>query len=189
MDNFLIQLKDYTICLIEMIPQSVYEGMASIFCIGLVSFVAWKGWKKGLCYSAALLLSNYVFLLLYSTVFNRATADYRKFDFTPFWSYKAIEEGAKNLILENVINVVIFLPVGFLLGCSFVCMKWWKALLIGFGISAVIETLQFLYHRGFSEVDDVMHNTFGCAIGYGIYKSAQLLFEHFSNKAKKFQEA
>ncbi len=178
MNNFFIQLKDYTICLIEMIPQSVYEGMASIFCLGLVCFVAWKGWKKGLRYSAALLLLNYVFLLFCSTVFYRATAEYKKFDFTPFWSYRAIEGGAENLILENIVNVLMFLPVGLLLGCAFLDMRWWKVLFIGCGISVSIEALQYFYHRGFSEIDDVMHNTLGCVIGLGVYKLFELTFRN-----------
>ena len=124
------------------------------------------------------MLLNYIFLLFCSTVFYRTTADYKKFDFTPFWSYKAIEEGADNLILENVVNVMMFLPIGFLLGCAFLNMRWWKALLIGCGISVSIEALQYFYHRGFSEIDDVMHNTLGCVIGLGVYKLFELTFRN-----------
>lgn len=36
--------------------------------------------------------------------------------------------------------------------------------LIGCGISVTIEALQFFFMRGFSELDDVMHNTVGCLI-------------------------
>ena len=42
--------------------------------------------------------------------------------------------------------------------------------MIGGGTSVSIETMQFFLKRGFSEVDDVMHNKMGCLIGYGIYK-------------------
>ena len=61
------------------------------------------------------------------------------------------------------------MPVGILLGAAFRSMTWWKVLLMGGGVSVLIETMQFFLKRGFSEVDDVMHNTVGCLFGYGIY--------------------
>lgn len=64
-------------------------------------------------------------------------------------------------------NVIVFIPVGLLLG-SWLRVKgsWAIALLIGCSISLTIESLQFLFIKGFSEVDDVMHNTVGCLIGF-----------------------
>ena len=53
-------------------------------------------------------------------------------------------------------------------------MTWWKALLVSCGISVTIEALQFLFMRGFSEVDDVMHNTLGCLIGWFMVKGSWL---------------
>ena len=50
-------------------------------------------------------------------------------------------------------------------------MTWLIVLLIGCSISVTIEALQFWFMKGFSEVDDVMHNTLGCVIGYIAYKS------------------
>ena len=155
------EFKQYIISLYQDIPQEVYEGLLSIFCIGLVVFVAWKGFKTGLRYSVALLLIEYIFLIFCSTVFFRTTSELRKYDIHPFWSYDRPE-----LLVENIMNVVVFVPVGLLLGIAFKQMTWWKALLIGCGISVTIEALQFFFMRGFSEVDDVMHNTLGCAIGF-----------------------
>ena len=40
------------------------------------------------------------------------------------------------------------------------------ALMIGMGISVSIEAMQYFFHRGFAETDDVMHNTLGCILGY-----------------------
>ncbi len=54
-------------------------------------------------------------------------------------------------------------------------MTWWKALLVSCGISVTIEALQFLFMRGFSEVDDVMHNTLGCILGYMLVKGSRLM--------------
>ena len=47
---------------------------------------------------------------------------------------------------------------------------------MGCGISVTIGALQFFFMRGFSEVDDVMHNTLGCLIGYGIMTILRIIF-------------
>ena len=171
------EFKQYIISLYQDIPQEVYEGLLSVFCIGLVVFIAWKGFKTGFRYSAILLLVEYIFLLFCSTVIFRATGETRQYDFHPFWSYQAIQEDREDLLAENIMNVVVFVPVGILLGCAFCSMRWWKALLIGCGISVSIEALQYFFHRGFSETDDIMHNTLGCLIGYGLYSLVRFGYE------------
>ena len=170
------QFRQYIINLYQDIPQEVYEGLLSVFCIGLVVFVAWKGFKTGLRYSAILLLVEYVFLIFCSTVIFRATGEISKYDFHPFWSYKAIQDGRENLLAENIMNVIVFIPVGMILG-SLLKVKgsWLIALLIGCSISVTIESLQFFFMRGFSEVDDVMHNTLGCLIGWLMVKGSRFL--------------
>jgi len=177
------QFKQYVISLYQDIPQEVYEGLLSIFCIGLVIFIAWKGFKTGLRYSVALLLIEYIFLIFCSTVFFRTTSELRKYDIHPFWSYQAIQEGKEDLLAENIMNVVVFIPVGLMLG-SLLRVKgsWLFTLLIGCGISIIIESLQFFFMRGFSEFDDVMHNTVGCLIGYGIYYLFRIEYEKFSKR-------
>lgn len=165
------EFKQYIISLYQDIPLEVYEGLLSVFCIGLVVFIAWKGFKTGLRYSAALLLVEYIFLLFCSTVIFRATGETRQYDFHPFWSYDRPE-----LLVENIMNVVVFISVGLLLGIAFKQVTWWKALLVGCGISVTIEALQFFLMRGFSEVDDVMHNTLGCLLGYGIMTILRIIF-------------
>ena len=169
------QFRQYIINLYQDIPQEVYEGLLSVFCLGVVVFIAWKGFKTGLRYSVALLLIEYIFLIFCLTVFFRTTSELRKYDIHPFWSYDRPE-----LLVENIMNVVVFVPVGLLLGIAFKQMTWWKAFLIGCSISVTIESLQFFFMRGFSELDDVMHNTLGCLIGYGIYAIARYGYERIS---------
>lgn len=184
------EFKQYIISLYQDIPQEVYEGLLSIFCVGTVLLLVWKGFKTGLRYSAALLLVEYIFLLFCSTVIFRATGETRQYDFHPFWSYQAIQDGREDLLAENIMNVVVFIPVGLMLG-SFLRVKgswlpngswlmvkgsWLMVAIIGCGISVTIESLQFFFMRGFSEVDDVMHNTLGCLIGYGIMTILRIIF-------------
>ena len=171
------QFRQYIINLYQDIPQEVYEGLLSVFCLGLVVFVAWKGLKTGFRYSANLLLVEYVFLIFCSTVIFRSIGAISQYDFHPFWSYKAIQDGRENLLAENIMNVVVFVPVGLLFGIAFKQMTWWKALLIGCCISVAIEALQFFLMRGFSELDDVMHNTLGCLIGFGFMIILRIIFK------------
>ena len=156
------QFEDYVFSLVHATPYYIYEGIVSIFCLCLVVFISWKGFKTGLRYSAALLLIEYVFLIFCSTIIFRTAGATRRYDFHPFWSYDRPE-----LLVENIMNVIVFIPVGMILG-SLLRVKgsWLVALLIGCSISITIEALQFCCMKGFSEVDDVMHNTLGCAIGF-----------------------
>lgn len=169
------QFRQYIINLYQDIPQEFYEGLLSVFCLGLVIFIAWKGLKTGLRYSATLLLVEYIFLIFCSTVIFRVACETRKYDFQPFWSYQAIQDGREDLLAENIMNVVVFIPVGLLLSIAFKQVTLWKFLLIGCGISIIIESLQFFFMRGFSEVDDVMHNTLGCLIGWFMFKGLRLI--------------
>ena len=165
------EFEQYIISLYKDIPQEVYEGLLSVFCLGVVLFVAFKGLRTGLRWSSVLLLIEYIFQLFCSTVIFRPTGETRQYDFHPFWSYDRPE-----LLVENIMNVIVFIPVGLLLGSAFKQMTWWKALLIGCSLSITIEALQFCFMKGFSEVDDVMHNTVGCIMGYIIYSILVRIF-------------
>lgn len=155
----------YIIDLYQDVPTSVYEGLLSIFCLGSVVLVVIKGFPKGIKLSAALLAIEYVLLIYCTTVVFREYSENVGHDFTPFWSYSAIVNGRNDLLAENIMNVVVLVPVGLLLSCVSYRLKWWLVLLIGFSISVSIEALQYFFYKGFSEVDDVFHNTLGCAIG------------------------
>lgn len=150
------------------IPETVYEVFLIILCLGCVSFLAFFGINKGLKYIARLVLVEYVLLLFASTVWFRTISETRGYNFTPFWSYVAIKNGKEELLTENVMNVLAFVPVGILLGMAFRYIKWWQALGIGCLISLSIEALQLVLKSGFAETDDVMHNTLGTILGFSM---------------------
>ena len=180
------EFRQYIISLYQDIPQEVYGGLLSVFCLGVVLFIAFKGVRTGFRWSSVLLLIEYIFLLFCSTVIFRPTGEIRQYNFHPFWSYQAIQDGREDLLAENIMNVVVFIPVGLMLG-SFLRVKgsstseatksmtWLMVAIIGCGISVTIESLQFFLMRGFSEVDDVMHNTLGCILGYILVKGSRLM--------------
>ncbi len=106
----------------------------------------------------------------------------KQFDLMPFWSYRAIMNGMEQYLAENIMNVVVFVPVGILIGIAMRSRNVWAALLVGAGLSVGIELLQFVFKKGFTEVDDVMHNTLGCLIGYGVYSIGRYVDEKFSKR-------
>ena len=125
--------------------------------------------KKSKRWIAALLLAGYVILIWYNTVFSRAVHKSYRYDFHPFWSYKAIINGKEELIREHILNVAMFIPIGVLLWFCFERKRWWIPILFGCAISMSIEIMQLIGKRGFAEYDDVMHNTLGCVIGYLVF--------------------
>ena len=50
-------------------------------------------------------------------------------------------------------------------------------------MSMSIEALQFFFHKGVSEVDDIMHNTLGCVIGYGVFSLIIYGYKKFSKRS------
>lgn len=168
---------EYIIRLYQNVPAIVYVGLAIVFLIGAVLMFVLYGRNQGLRYSCRILCVDYLALLFCSTVFFRKYSDRRGHDFQPFWSYDQ-----NDLLYENIMNVVAFVPVGILFGCTFRSMTWWKVMLIGGGVSVLIETIQFYFKRGFSEVDDVMHNTAGCLIGYGVYSLMRCGYERIGKR-------
>lgn len=154
------ELKLYILSSISGIPQFVYEGLLSVFLIGAVILFVSK-WRESDKYIILLLLIEYLFLIYSSTVFLREDRGVIRYEFTPFWSYSR-----PDLFVENIMNVVVFIPIGLLLSFCIKGQKWWRILLMGGCISLSIEILQLLLKRGCSEFDDIMHNTLGCLLGY-----------------------
>lgn len=157
--------------LYDNIPNEVFEWGLILFCVGTLGIILFLGWKRGWRKIVGLLLAEYVGLIYCSTVIFRTVKNGIGHNFRPFWSYEAINNGEKFLIAENIMNVVVFVPVGILLG-SLLRIKgsWMITLLVGLCVSLLIEAIQYFLYRGFAETDDVMHNTLGCLMGYGLYR-------------------
>ena len=164
------------------VPTDLYELLGYGLCLGLLLILTKHGLRVGWRNLFVLLLLEYVVLLFATTVFSRNCSEAPRFNFIPFWSYWEITNGRHHLIPEIIMNVIVFVPVGLLLGLAFNKMKWKWVLLFSLLLSASIEILQFVLHRGFSELDDIMHNTLGCLIGFGIYKAIGCIIDSFGQR-------
>lgn len=156
------------IALFNAVPSILYVSLFLVFIIGLIGLLYLVDIKRAFRLTSKLFLAEYVILLFSSTVLSRDVREACGYNLKPFWSYSDFLNGNLYLIAENLLNIIAFIPVGLLLGLSFVNIKWWKVLLLAIGFSMSIEVAQLLLSKGFAELDDVMHNTIGAMIGYGM---------------------
>ena len=161
-------LKYFILCSGD-IPAFVYVGFLVVFFVGSILLFAFLGGRKGLVWSTRLLLLEYLLWIIGLTVIFRNLMPTRAIHLIPFSNYRNLP-GSLDRLVEVISNVAVFVPVGFLLGCAFGRLRWWKVLLIGGGFSLLIEVMQFVLKRGFAEVDEVVHNVLGCLVGYGVFR-------------------
>ena len=122
-----------------------------------------------------ILLLVYISLVFYLTIICREPSDEYKLELLPFKTiigfFSVGYDGHGRYILRDVlVNVGLLMPVGFMLGFHSFLPKNGinirKVIFYGFLISLSIETLQLISKTGTFEVDDLIYNTLGCAIGY-----------------------
>lgn len=177
-------IHEYLKDLINDIPYEVYILAFVTFCAGAAMFLDIKGWRKGIHYSLLLLLVEYIILIYCSTVFFRDIREEHAYNFTPFWSYREIAKNNTSILLaENIMNIVVFVPIGILSAAIIRKHRFIKTMVLGVGISMSIETLQLILKRGLPEFDDVFHNTLGCAIGLGIYSILKYGYVKFTKRS------
>ena len=76
-------------------------------------------------------------------------------------------------------NVLMFVPLGFLLpGAVPRLRKWYRVLITAAGIVALVELMQMLFLVGTCDVDDLILNLIGTALGYGLFAA----MGHFMKK-------
>jgi glycopeptide antibiotics resistance protein len=88
-------------------------------------------------------------------------------------------------ITENILNVVIFVPLGVYAGVLFKRWAFSKKLLLFFLLSLIVEALQFILRLGAFDVTDLITNTVGGITGLMIFKAIEKAFNN-SVRAQKF---
>ncbi len=71
--------------------------------------------------------------------------------------------------IENILNILLFIPVGLVLSHLFIKNRLFIIILFGFCFSLIIETLQYYLKRGIFDYSDLLNNTFGAFLGFAIY--------------------
>ena len=117
--------------------------------------------------SVVVLLIIYIEVLLQTAFFSREPGSRTGIDITMFstWGETAKEHA---YFIENI---MMFVPLGILLPMLFKKMrKLQYCVLSGFLCSCMIEVSQLITQRGFCQLDDVITNTVGAAVGWMIWR-------------------
>lgn len=112
-----------------------------------------------------IVLIGYVSILFFIGVLNREPDTSNTIKLALFWGYS---NPPQYIYRDNLINIISFIPIGFLAGLLFKKQNVLKALLVGLSVSLVIECSQLIWNRGTFDVDDLFNNTLGAVIGGGI---------------------
>ena len=151
-------------------PQWLYVALLLVLCIAaLVIFT-----RKGVIYiqlkrMLTVMFAEYLVLLLCFTIIYREESDY-SVRLVPIMNYF----GKSLCPLEDALmNLAMFLPVGF---CTSVLLRrpfWLKILLLSSILSCCIELSQFVLSRGVCDINDVINNAIGGLLGYWAYRIAR----------------
>ncbi len=109
---------------------------------------------------------EYLVLLFCSAVILREESPHTGVKYMLFVGY--LNNNMLNL-KDALLNMAIFIPIGF---CSSVFLrypKWLKILLLSISLSCTIELSQYILSRGWCDTNDVMNNAVGGLIGYWGY--------------------
>ena len=127
------------------------------------------GWVLFLMYLALL-----VYFLFFAESFGRTDPKTRGYSYnlvpfkeiSRFWIYRE-KLGIRAMMLNIVGNIVAFMPCGFFLPIvSRRSKKWYNTVIISFTFSLFVETIQLISRVGSFDVDDLLLNTTGGALGY-----------------------
>ena len=120
------------------------------------------------------LLMGYLFLVLCTTIFCREETFEKRYYLQPLWSYSVLYN---KLLAQIIMNVMLFIPIGFFVGGTLKKKHICNAVGIGLVLSFFIELTQLITTRGVFNVDDIIHNILGCVIGYGIFRLCHIILK------------
>ena len=130
------------------------------------------------------ILVSYLLLAFTILIFGRRVKTGNLLNLRLFWSYREIFRGNRTLLYLDVLNVLLFVPFGFLWQAQDRKPAFWRTLCFGSALSLLAELLQFLFRRGLFELDDLVHNILGTALGAGLYYLARLLWRCYGARLR-----
>lgn len=153
------------------IPMGLLGGVLFLVILEIIAHFIWherrgehviyqKRWMLFVCIV-------YVVVILKLAYFSREPGSRTGVDMTLFetWGTTAV---AHAYVVENIL---MFLPFGILFPFTFRMMRSpIICVMTAFVCSVGIEAMQFITQRGHCQLDDVVMNTLGAYIGWGIYK-------------------
>ena len=89
----------------------------------------------------------------------------------------------KDALLNLIGNTAMFIPLGIVWPAVFKKLNApWKVILAGVGVSLTIELLQLPFYNRATDIDDLLLNSAGFLMGYGIYLLVKLIRKGVSRR-------
>lgn len=164
-----------------------------VFCFFVFFYVLFwildkKGYAKqyrSKCTKVAIvgLLSLACSFIFVATLFGRRVGAGYKVNLIPLDSYHiALGDGNKEMLLQIIMNIVMYVPLGFLIPCYFKCVTLKRHTICILLICSVLtEMVQGIAKIGYFELDDIINNVAGAIVGVMSYR----LFWIIKEKEKK----
>lgn len=121
-------------------------------------------------------LFYYVVIVLCYTVFCRKMGNLTQFRPIPFYN---LFDGTpiSQFVYEGLLNMVMFIPMG--IGAALIKWNKWHIMGGALILSMSIEMMQWFLKCGCCEMNDVINNGIGCAIGLGLAQCFR--YNYYSN--------
>lgn len=179
--------------ILSLLKEYIILGMIALIFILVIFFLGYKliykkilkgekniNKRKMILYGISIM---YISIVLGAVFLNRSNL-YGYANLHLFSSYKEAYNNMQISLFRNIIlNILLFIPLGFLLPFySDKLKKGYKIILIGFIFTLIIEIIQYITKIGIFEIDDILNNTIGTLIGYCAFK----IYYNLKNKSKKY---
>ena len=166
-------------------------GIIGLIFIGIIYFIFFRRFLKNHMQTNIkkviifCILFCYIVIVIGATIFTRAEV-YEHANLNLFSSYiEAWNNYSKSYWRNIILNILMFVPFGFLLPLfSDRFKKFYWTLSLGFLFTFGIEATQYITKRGIFEVDDIMNNWIGAIIGYSL---VMFLLTSISKEKTKFK--
>lgn len=169
-----------------MIEFSFFVGLITVLCVWLVfrGLANLKSKRLDLKYEVKQLFFLINLLVIYRFTFHpfsKVDGQVQPliFEWATAWPFRVnlipivnlMDYDSKRDLLINLIgNFAMFIPTGVMTPLIYRKIdSFWKVTLTGFLLSLSIEIIQLPFAVRASDVNDLILNTLGCMVGYGIY--------------------
>ncbi len=178
-------------CLTYAVVFAIVFGLFFLVGYHLIYKKILKGSRK-LTVSQILLYATfvcYIMVVFGVTLLTRFSYQTELFRLTPFYSYIEAWHQYKDASWRNIIlNIFMLVPFGLLLPYIWTLFrKLAPTALAGLVFTLLIEVSQLVLHRGIFETDDLINNTLGTIIGYGLYRLADYIYKRIKKEPAKLK--
>lgn len=159
------------------IPKAVVLGISVITCGAVLLLSVLKPDNPALVRRVSWwMFLTYLLMVLCFTIIFREEKNVVQISMKPIWEYDSLNY---NQIAEAILNVLLFVPLGFLAGAAIRRKRFLKTVGLCCGISVTIEILQLVLKKGVCNIDDVINNSAGCIVGCGLFLIIKLLCGYY----------